>query len=198
MTVGMADESLEEEAARPTSACPRGTETILLVEDEAEVRALAHEILERLGYTVLEASVPRDAMLIAQRHVGIIDLLLTDVIMARMSGRALAEAIVAERPETKVLFTSGYTDDAIARHGVLEPGTTSSRSRSRVRGSRRRSARCSTAPSRKVSRGTRRRPEVALPCVVAPISSNDKEPEWTPIVRCRSRLPPKRSPIGTD
>jgi len=117
------DEPAEQAAARSAGALPRGTETILLVEDEAEVRGLAREILERLGYTVLEASVPTDAVLIAQRHVGIIELLLTDVIMPRISGRALAEAITAERPETKVLFMSGYTDDMIARQGVLDPGT---------------------------------------------------------------------------
>jgi CheY-like chemotaxis protein len=117
------DEPAEREPSRSAAELPRGTETVLLVEDEAEVRGVAHEILERLGYTVLEASVPTDAMLIAQRHVGIIDLLLTDVIMPRMSGRALAEAVATERPETKVLFMSGYTDDAIVRHGVLEPGT---------------------------------------------------------------------------
>jgi two-component system, cell cycle sensor histidine kinase and response regulator CckA len=99
-----------------------GTGTILLVEDEAEVRDLAREVLERAGYTVLEAHVPADALLIARRHVGIIDLLLTDVIMPGMSGRTLAENIAAERPETKIVFMSGYTDDAIVRHGVLEPG----------------------------------------------------------------------------
>jgi CheY-like chemotaxis protein len=74
------------------------------------------------GYTVLEAAEATDAMIIARRHVGMIDLLLTDVVMPRMSGRALAEAITAERPEAKILFMSGYTDDAIIRHRVLEPG----------------------------------------------------------------------------
>jgi two-component system, cell cycle sensor histidine kinase and response regulator CckA len=101
---------------------PRGTETILLVEDEAEVRALAREVLEGLGYTLLEATNAAEAVLIAERHVGLINLLLTDVVMPRMSGRALAEAVTAVRPETTVLFMSGYTDDAIVRHGVLEAG----------------------------------------------------------------------------
>jgi CheY-like chemotaxis protein len=100
----------------------RGTETILLVEDEAEVRSVTREVLEDFGYTVLEAAEATDALLIARRRVGMIDLLLTDVVMPRMSGRALAEAIAAERPETRILFMSGYTDDAIVLHRVLEPG----------------------------------------------------------------------------
>lgn len=100
----------------------RGTETILLVEDEAEVRNLAREVLESLGYTLLEATDATEAVLIAERHVGLIDLLLTDVVMPRMGGGVLAEAVTAARPETKILFMSGYTDDAIVRHGVLEAG----------------------------------------------------------------------------
>ena len=108
------------EAAAPI-AMPSGVETILLIEDEEEVRKLAREVLEQCGYTVLEASVGSDAMLMAQRHAGTIELLLTDVVMPRMSGRALAEHITAVRPEIRVLFMSGYTDAAIVRHGVLEP-----------------------------------------------------------------------------
>ncbi len=104
-------------------AIPRGIETVLLVEDEEDVRDVAREVLEQLGYQVLEATSADDAILIAQRHMGIINLLLTDVVMPRMSGRVLAEMIAAERAETKVLFMSGYTDDAIVRHGVLEAGT---------------------------------------------------------------------------
>jgi len=117
------DAPAEGELVRTVVELPRGAETILLVEDEREVRELALEIIEGLGDTVLEAGAPAEAMLIARRHVGLIDLLLTDVIMPGMSGRTLAEKIVAERPETKVVFMSGYTDDAIVRHGVLEPGT---------------------------------------------------------------------------
>ena len=71
---------------------------------------------------MLEAAEAADAMLISRRHAGVVELLLPDVVMPRMSGRALAEAIAAERPETRVLFMSGYTDDAILRHGVLEAG----------------------------------------------------------------------------
>jgi two-component system, cell cycle sensor histidine kinase and response regulator CckA len=117
------DAPVEPASAAAPSALPRGAETVLLVEDESEVRGLAREVLEGLGYTVLEAAVPGDAILIAERHVGLIELLLTDVVMPGMSGSALASRVTAERPETKVLFMSGYTDDAIVRHGVLEPGT---------------------------------------------------------------------------
>jgi len=102
---------------------PRGTETVLLVEDEESVRSLTREFLEMLGYTVLEAGTPGEALLIAERHIAVIDLLLTDVIMPQMSGRTLASQIAAERPETRIVFMSGYTDDAIVQHGVLEPGT---------------------------------------------------------------------------
>ncbi|HUF93900.1 MAG TPA: PAS domain S-box protein [Candidatus Limnocylindria bacterium] len=115
------DAAPEAEPPGNTTAA-EGTETVLLVEDEAEVRSLAREVLERLGYTLLEANSADDALLIAERHVGLIDLLLTDVVMPRMSGGALAEALASLRPETKILFMSGYTDDAIVRHGVLEKG----------------------------------------------------------------------------
>jgi two-component system cell cycle sensor histidine kinase/response regulator CckA len=101
---------------------PLGTETILLVEDEEEVRDLAREVLERLGYTLLEAKTATDAVVIAECHEGLIDLLLTDVVMPRMGGGQLAEAVTAVRPETKILFMSGYTDAAIVSHGVLEAG----------------------------------------------------------------------------
>jgi CheY-like chemotaxis protein len=101
---------------------PRGRETILIVEDEEEVGSFAREVLEGLGYTVLEATNAADALLIAERYVGFIDLLLTDVVMPRMGGTPLAAAVTAARPETKILFTSGYTDDAIVRHGGLEAG----------------------------------------------------------------------------
>ena len=112
------------EEARPVPATvPRGDETVLLVEDEPEVRDLAREILEASGYTVLQACDPQDALLIAERHGGPIHLLLTDVIMPRQSGRALAERLRPLRPELQVLFMSGYTNEAIVRHGVLEPGT---------------------------------------------------------------------------
>jgi CheY-like chemotaxis protein len=112
--------ALDAVPARGANALQGGTETILLVEDEAEVRSLASELLQQMGYTVLEAALPTDAMSIVDQHVGRIDVVLTDVIMPRMSGPKLAAAIAAARPETKILFMSGYAGDAIARHGMLE------------------------------------------------------------------------------
>jgi PAS domain S-box-containing protein len=111
------------EARSAPTAVPRGDETVLLVEDEPEVRDLAREILEASGYTVLQACDPAEALLMAERHAGAIHLLLTDVIMPRQSGRALAERLRPLRPELQVLYMSGYTNEAIARHGVLEPDT---------------------------------------------------------------------------
>jgi len=117
-----------EEAAdprEPGKALPvplNGSETILLVEDEAEVRVLVRNILETLGYTVLEAQHPGEVSVIVERHAGPIHLLLTDMIMPRMSGRALAEQLEPLRPEMKVLYISGYTDNTILHHGLIEPG----------------------------------------------------------------------------
>jgi len=101
----------------------RGTETILVVEDEDDVRALACEVLATYGYEVLQARTPAEALLIAERHAGSVQLLLTDVVMPGMSGRILAERLAPLRPEMKVLYMSGYTDDAIVHHGTLDAGT---------------------------------------------------------------------------
>jgi CheY-like chemotaxis protein len=109
--------------AAATATVPRGDETVLLVEDEPEVRDLAREILEGSGYTVLQACDAQDAVFMAERHAGPIHLLLTDVIMPRQSGRALVERLRPLRPEMQVLYMSGYTNEAIVRHGVLDPDT---------------------------------------------------------------------------
>jgi CheY-like chemotaxis protein len=99
-----------------------GSETVLVVEDVAAVRVVAREMLERHGYTVLEAADGAMALGLAEKHYGEIQLLLTDVVMPDVSGRELADRLVALRPQLKVLFMSGYTDDAIVRHGVLQEG----------------------------------------------------------------------------
>ncbi len=101
-----------------------GTETVLLAEDEAAVRAVARQALQRHGYTVLEAPSGEAALDVAQRHSGRIHLLLTDVIMPGMSGRTLALRLTVLRPDMRTIYMSGYTDDAITRHGVLEHGVT--------------------------------------------------------------------------
>ena len=101
---------------------PRGTETVLLVEDAAAVRAVAGQVLQRQGYRVLEASDGEDALHLAARYQGTIDLVLTDVVMPRAGGRELAERLLTVRPDTRVLYMSGYTDDSVVRHGILEGG----------------------------------------------------------------------------
>jgi two-component system cell cycle sensor histidine kinase/response regulator CckA len=98
---------------------PRGSETILLVEDEASLCELVRECLEASGYKVLEASHGTAALDVGERHQGRIDLLMTDVVMPGMSGRELAERLRASRPEIRTLYMSGYTDNAVVRHGVL-------------------------------------------------------------------------------
>jgi PAS domain S-box-containing protein len=101
---------------------PRGSETIFLVEDDASVRELAARVLRQQGYTVLEAANGAEALRLARERGEPVHLLLTDVVMPGLSGEALAEQLIQIRPGLKVLFMSGYTDDAISHRGVLEPG----------------------------------------------------------------------------
>ena len=117
------DSPLDAPEEKSASGVMSGSETILLVEDAAPVRAVASNVLRRSGYHVLEAADGSDALRVARGASETkIDLLLTDVVMPKMSGRELAEELGPLRPEMKVLFASGYTDDAIVHHGVLEAG----------------------------------------------------------------------------
>lgn len=99
-----------------------GHETILLVEDDAEVRGLIQRVLERQDYSLLKAEDGQEALRLAAQHTGPIHLLLTDVVMPGMSGQVLAQQVVERHPSVKVLYISGYNDEAIVHHGVLEPG----------------------------------------------------------------------------
>jgi PAS domain S-box-containing protein len=112
---GMGDHAVVGKTAK------RGSETILLVEDEEAVRGLACRILEKQGYRVIPAQHGRDAMEIATKEEGRIDLVLTDVVMPGMNGRGLVERLTGIRPTIKSLYMSGYTDDDIIRRGFIEP-----------------------------------------------------------------------------
>jgi len=115
-----AGESLKPSAA--PSKISRGSETVLLVEDEEGVRRLAYEVLQLKGYTMLEARDGSEALRIGQAHPGPIHLLVTDAVMPGMSGRQLAEHLAPVHPEAKVLYMSGYMDNTIVHHGVLDQG----------------------------------------------------------------------------
>jgi PAS domain S-box-containing protein len=108
--------------AIPAESTEPGTETILLVEDEANLRYLARQYLEKQGYRVIEAADGAVAMQIAVAHEGVIHLLLTDVIMPGMNGRELAQRISEIRPNVKILYMSGYTENVIGRNGTLDAG----------------------------------------------------------------------------
>jgi two-component system cell cycle sensor histidine kinase/response regulator CckA len=97
-------------------------ETVLLVEDQQKARRVIHETLRRHGYTVIEAVDGVDAIAKSAAHAGTIHLLLTDVVMPGMTGRQLARSIGHMRPDTRVIYMSGYTDNSIVHHGILDPG----------------------------------------------------------------------------
>ena len=110
-----------EPVPKPETAA-RGREVVLVVEDEGSVRSIVRTTLERAGYTVLDAEGAGEALRLASEHAGRIDLLLTDVVMPGTNGRELADLVLRRRPQTRVLFVSGYTDDAVLRHDVLDAG----------------------------------------------------------------------------
>ncbi|HVO12240.1 MAG TPA: PAS domain S-box protein [Vicinamibacteria bacterium] len=115
-------EAQPEPAATGNAELPRGTGTVLLVEDDAAVRRLARDVLTGIGYQVMEAADGTQALARLEQHVGAVDLLLTDVVMPGMNGRELRDRVLALHPRARVLFASGYTDNIIAHHGSLDPG----------------------------------------------------------------------------
>jgi two-component system cell cycle sensor histidine kinase/response regulator CckA len=116
-------DGLAENSSTAQHQVTGGSETVLIAEDEEAVRVLTRLALQREGYTVLEARNGHDALEIAQHHAGAIHLLLTDLVMPKMSGRFLAEQLARLRPNVKVLYVSGYMDDAIIRHGLMMAST---------------------------------------------------------------------------
>jgi two-component system, cell cycle sensor histidine kinase and response regulator CckA len=111
-----------KEATDDQTASLQGTETILLVEDAEGVRALLQDVLTMYGHQVLVARDGEEGIRLAENHTGPIDLIITDIVMPRMGGRELVERVVTARPTIRALYLSGYTDEAVMRHGVLEAG----------------------------------------------------------------------------
>src|SRR5207237_157769 len=112
------DQPAEPLSPRPLPAAVRGTETILLVEDEESLRSLLRELLESFGYAVLEAGHGADALRVAEQYAAAIDLLLSDIVMPQMTGRELAERLARLRPGLKVLFMSGYAAGGAPQHEI--------------------------------------------------------------------------------
>jgi CheY-like chemotaxis protein len=117
------DAEAEAVHLKDASNVPKGRETVLLVEDDDMVRRLAVRILQHQGYVVIQASRPTDAIPLFEKLAPEIDLLLTDVVMPGMNGLDLYTALAERKPGLKVLYMSGYQQDVLAHHGVLEPGT---------------------------------------------------------------------------
>jgi CheY-like chemotaxis protein len=105
------------------AVAPRGSETILLAEDDDSLRALGARVLVALGYNVLLARTGREALRIVADHQGPIDMIATDVVMPEMNGSQLVEKVLEARPDIRVLFMSGYTDDEVMRRGVIDGQT---------------------------------------------------------------------------
>jgi CheY-like chemotaxis protein len=119
----LAKERLAPPAIAQVATCTDGCETILIVEDEPAVRDLAKQVLALAGYTVITASNGIDALRVCEKHSDKIHLVLTDVVMPEMGGRVFVKQLAKTRPDIKILYMSGYTDDAIDNHGTLDPGT---------------------------------------------------------------------------
>jgi nitrogen-specific signal transduction histidine kinase/CheY-like chemotaxis protein len=118
----ISEQSADLPAAPPAPQPAGGGETILLVEDQPEVRAVTRNALARNGYTVLEAASGAEALTVVERHVGPVHVLLTDVVMPGMNGRDLAAQLITRRPDIRVLYASGYIDDTIVHPGVIKAG----------------------------------------------------------------------------
>jgi len=120
----VADEAVRQlKQSKAPSSILKGNETILLVEDESSLRKLTRRLLESAGYTVLEAESGMEALDVSRQHHGAIHLMLTDVVMPVMSGRVLADELLKDRPDTHVVFMSGYTGQMVGQHGVLAEGS---------------------------------------------------------------------------
>jgi CheY-like chemotaxis protein len=112
-----------EAAPQTQQRSPGGRETILVIEDAEPLRMLVREVLEDAGYAVIEGGTPHEAIALAEKHLGPIHAVLTDVVMPQASGPEVVAQLMATRAEIRALFMSGYTDDALGDHGVLDPGT---------------------------------------------------------------------------
>jgi CheY-like chemotaxis protein len=121
-TAGAAEYQAEEAPHAAAVPFTGGTETVLVVEDQPDVAAVSCEMLTAYGYRVLEASGGAEAIAVSERYAGPIHLLLTDVVMPEMSGRQVAARLRTTRPDLRVVYMSGYTDNAIVHHGVLDSG----------------------------------------------------------------------------